>query len=284
MPTNLSALSTLTTTATELANLILVSPQKDRGITPQLEASSEVFPESFLFDVYGDQSVNLESDITDHYVEDNTARQDQISLKPDLVTIRGYVSELNDVVPPALEPLKTAALKLNILVGYVPQLSVTANLVYAQAFQAYQVARLAQGAAVNAWGTVNGDVGLPAEIVNGRLFVGDSIQNKQQLAFQKFYGYWSRRTLFTVQTPWAIFKNMAIYRLRALQPEDTRVITDFEIIFKPIRYAETRRSGQVDFGQGRFNDQASVVVDGGVNTPPPVTDSLSSLFPSLGGG
>ena len=48
----------------------------------------------FVMDVRMEDEVNLESDITDHYVEDNTAVQDQVSLKPEEVTVHGLVGEL----------------------------------------------------------------------------------------------------------------------------------------------------------------------------------------------
>lgn len=279
MALNLSALSTLTTTATTLSNLILVSPQVNAGITPQLSAGSQSNLDKFLFHYNGEEEMSLESDITDHFVEDNTSLQDQISLRPETYTVHGYIGELNDVAPEILQPLKTAADKLTVLTAYTPGLSTTAQIVYANALQLYQVASLVKGAAVSLWDTIGGN-NTQATIVNGQLVPGNTVQNQQQKAFQKFYGWWQARTLFTVQTPYAIFKNMAIKSLRAIQSEETRMITEFQITFKPIKFASTSNPSTV--GLSRFNVMTSKLVDGGVNTPPASISMADSMTRSFG--
>ncbi len=55
----------------------------------------------FLFNVVDEDGAELESDITDHYVEDNTAVQDQIALRPEVVTVTGQIAELVKTVPTA---------------------------------------------------------------------------------------------------------------------------------------------------------------------------------------
>lgn len=53
----------------------------------------------FLFDIRQEETIELNSDITDHYVEDNTAIQDQVALKPEMITLRGLVAELSTHSP-----------------------------------------------------------------------------------------------------------------------------------------------------------------------------------------
>ena len=48
----------------------------------------------FIFDIDGTVTHQLESDITDHYVEDNTAVQDHIALRPEKITLKNYQGEL----------------------------------------------------------------------------------------------------------------------------------------------------------------------------------------------
>lgn len=50
----------------------------------------------FLFDIVGDETIDLESEITDHFVENNTAIQDQIALRPEIITVSGIVAELTN--------------------------------------------------------------------------------------------------------------------------------------------------------------------------------------------
>lgn len=226
---NTSALSAATTALVAFSNLVLVTPNDNLGYQPQNDPNPDGSPSlintrpTLLFNYEGEQTVTLDSDITDHYVEDNTAVADQIALKPEMVTTKGYIGELNDVAPAFLAPLKFAADKLTTVVAYTPELTAAAQLAYAQALFLYQVAQNVANSS--------------ASILN--LVPGFETQNKQQQMFQQFYGYWKTRTLFTVQTPWALFQDMAIKSLRAIQDAETRVITDFEVSFKKIRTAST---------------------------------------------
>ena len=53
----------------------------------------------FLFNILGEEVVTLTADATDHYVEDNSAIQDHIALKPITITLHGYIGEVNNVPP-----------------------------------------------------------------------------------------------------------------------------------------------------------------------------------------
>lgn len=268
---NLSSLTPITTRATALSNLILVTPQKTNGYQPQNppnpdgSPSTAQQPPAILFHYEGEQTVAIESDITDHYIEDNTAIQDQIALKPEVITTHGFIGELNDIAPAALQLLKTLANKLTVVSAYVPAISETALIAYNEAFFLYQTASNAANAAVSAWSSLSGSSG--ESVINGQGLTTQSNQNKQQTAFQQFYGYWRSRTLFTVQTPWAVFQNMAIKSLRAIQDAETRVITDFEVSFKMIRTAATASSTSVSLYQDRLNSQAAGLTDLGTSTP-----------------
>lgn len=76
----------------------------------------EYIPEvHYFFDVLQSDELNAESDITDHYVENNTAVQDHVSLKPLEFTVRGLIGEkvynrdylkATGVVETALDSLK----------------------------------------------------------------------------------------------------------------------------------------------------------------------------------
>lgn len=288
MATNLSALAPFTTTARALSNLVMVSPQSTVGYQPQNppnadgSASTAQQPPSFIFNYEGEQTVSIESDITDHFIEDNTAIQDQISLKPELITTHGFIGELNDVPPFALAILKAVADKLTIIDGYTPVLTETALIAYAQAFQLYQIGVNAANAAVSAWSSINNVLtGADGQSVIGNNgLVPATNQNKQQTAFQQFYGFWQSRTLFTVQTPWAVFQNMAILKLRAIQDDQTRMITDFDVTFKRIRTAATVAVNPALFAGQAIAQAATATVLG---TAAPVSSiSLTTALAGMG--
>lgn len=285
---NISALSQVTTAATGLSNLILVSPQTTIGYQPQnlptTTGAPAQQPPALLFHYEGEQTVHLQSDITDHPIEDNTTIQDQIALKPEEVTTHGFIGELNNVPPPILAAAQQIANKLTAISAYTPGLSTTALIAYNQAFQLYQVGQNAVNSAVSAWGSITGSGG--QSVIGSNGLVSQPNQTKQQLMFQQFYGYWRSRTLFTVQTPWAVFQNMAIKDLVSIQDDKTNVITDFNVTFKMLRFASTQISlfDSSNFqGRGAFQSQGEN--NNGSQTPvssQSLTSGLASNFPTLG--
>lgn len=279
MALDTSAISNAANTALGLSNLILVSPQSTIGYQaqnfPSWKDDSSAQPPAILFNYEAEQSVSLSSDVTDHYIEDNTAIQDQVALKPETITTSGFIGELNDVAPAALIPLQTVAEKLVAIGAYAPQISETAAIAYAKAFQLYQVGSSLANSAVSSWASLTG--GGAQTVINGATTQQDitnqtnKSQTKQQIYFQQFYGYWKNRTLFTVQTPWAVFQDMIIQSLRAVQDAETRMITDFEITFKLMRFASTQSVANIGLydsndSQGRLLAQSSEEVDLGTSS------------------
>lgn len=204
----------------------------------------------FLFDVVNDDTMELESDITDYFVEDNTAVQDQIALRPETVTVTAEVAELVMAMPVTTSPA-TSANSLPLVGGLQPQLAPGA--------QAQQNRMQAINAANN------------AGITSTRSLYGyysshlpqQPNQTKQSMIYGYFYQLWKGRQLFSVETPWGFFTNMAILSLTAHQGPTNRVVSDFSITFKKIR---TARSLTITPGRvaGRAVYQQSSVVQNGM--------------------
>lgn len=294
---SLSALQAGTTSALSLGNLVLVTPSQTLGYQPlnppgnDGKPSAKAPPPTLLFNYEGEQSIQLESDITNHFVEDNTSIQDQIALRPITFTTEGYIGELNDVVPELLKPLKFVADKLSSINTYVPQISASAQTAYNAAFFQYQSAENIRNAAVSAWsslitggGGTNtiGNDGLGGAFDSGTGSIANN-QNKQQVAFQQFFGYWDSRTLFNIQTPWAVLTNMAIKSLSAVQDAETRMISTFKVTFTKIRTAKSVSfSGNLEkLFQSRGGPQSSKLVNLGTSAGQPST-SVAAGLSSLG--
>ena len=282
----LGSIGTASLAARALGNLMLVTP-KVVGYQPKnpstfLEGSA--LPPPIIFHYEAEQSANLRSDITDHYVEDNTPAEDHIALRPEIIKTQGFVGELTDILEPEFLGLRVPGTagnilstviqeipsKLEIISAYAPGLSATALNQYNQAKFIFDTAKQVAQSGVAAWSSWS------------TLFGGQGVQNKQQIFFAQFYGYWKARTLFSVQTPWAMFDNMAIESCVAVQGGDTDEITDFEVTFKMIRFASTttRLNGVIDITnyQGRLRDQVSDVYDGGTSS---LTESPVSFSDSI---
>lgn len=236
----------------QIGGLFSNSPANTVGYQPSLQNGQSVNPPALIFHYEGEQTATLESDITDHYIENNSTIQDQISLRPETVTTHGFIGELTNAPPNSvLAALQVAANKLTTIPGLSPQFTTSAIEAYNQATFAYATAANAATAGLSAFSSISGGGG-EAVIGNGGISntstpnpFGISTQGKQQVYFQQFYSYWTSRTLFTVQTPWAVFQNMAIKTLRAIQDAETNTITDFEVTFKMMRFATVGGSSTV---------------------------------------
>lgn len=230
MAINLNKLSNLTTTSQSLGNIIIATPQVSNVYQPQNPNETpdnldDPLPNSFVFHYETENIVTLESDVTDHYTEDNSTVQDQIALKPETIQTVGYIGELNNILPPQLAAVRLAATKLYAIVDFKPELTVSAQIAQAKALQSYQAVAKVTAASVAAWSNP---------------FGSGNTKTKQEIAFQEIYGYWLNRTLFTVQTPWGKFSDCAIMSVRAVQAEDSTMISDFTVLFKKIRFAKTK--------------------------------------------
>lgn len=292
---NLSGIATLVTTLPGLSNLILVTPQSTKGFQPLNPNTADGLPsqaqppKAYVFDYEGEQAVALESDITDHYVENNISVADQIALKPELVNTFGYIGELNDVLPDFLAARKIAADKLLALSAYEPAKTTTALIALNRAVFAYQAGRNAINALASSASSLNSLISEQSGqgVIGPDGFIPGGVQNKQQTAYQTWYGYWRTRTLFNVQTPWAVFQNMAIKSLRAIQDADTAVVTGFEIQFKMIRTAQSVSTStgfaNGTFRQGRAIAQSSSNTSLGTSSPAASSVTVPSAVATTGG-
>lgn len=284
----MSLISSISSAATGLAGLLLVTPQVT-GYQPQSSQSDSgiVLAQvpTLLFNYEGENTASIQSDITDHYVENNSAIQDMISLKPEEITVQGFVGELNDIAPAPFASLQAAANKLTSIPGYLPGLSATALIAYNTAVFGYETAANLVNSAVSAWSSITGgQSGLATIGSNGLATPTNNNQSKQALMFQSFYGYWQQRILFSVQTPWAIFQNMAIKSLKSIQDPETLLISSFEVTFKMMRFASTQTASITSLPNGAFNStqgqlfyQSQSGVNLGTQTPGPAGVSFASL-------
>lgn len=258
MALDLSKLSAASNSISQLSGLILVTPQF-QGIRAQNDKSNSL-EDSLVFDLEADNLVSLQSDITDYLVEDNTVRNDQIAIKPEIYTVRGFIGEVKIVQDDALRDIRTARDKLLLIQSYVPELAIGAIRAFNAAEQTLRLAnQLAQGFN-NFFGSSE-----------------NSIQNNQQKFYQKIQNYWQTKTLFTIQTPWSIMDDMAIQSVRVSQDEESRFISDFELTFKKIRFSRTRFDSD-NQKSGRLQTQASKKTNNGNIATSETPRSVGSFF------
>jgi len=174
----------------------------------------------FVFDFLGQEEVTLESDITDHYVEDNYAIQDHIAQRPIKYVAKGYIGELTQMFPNSLLSILTTVQTLDAVPGFAPVFSAQANQVYNQI--------AAEGSQVI---NVVGQAQSLYDLLSG---VATSA-NKQQNAFTTFVNFWQKRVSCSIETPWGVLYSMYVERVTPVQQENTQIISEFTVTFKQIR-------------------------------------------------
>lgn len=203
----------------------------------------------FIFDIREDEEVSLESDITDHYTESNNPVQDNIVNRPIKVTLRGVVGEYVYNPPvsqstwdKAIGKLRNVTEKLTIIGSYIPPMSDFST----QVFNELNVKKLS-------WDSV-WNLGSAAFDLYHNVNVP---QSRQSSAFLFFESLWQSKQTFSIQTPYRYYPNMAIESIKAVQSNETRDNTEFEITFKQIRLVYTNSLINEKSLWGRLKEQAS---------------------------
>lgn len=211
----------------------------------------------FIFDITKDETVEMDSEITDHYIEDGSAVQDHIALAPDRVTVSGLVGEYKNIIANDTNSLQRAVQKLTTLQSYLPPLSDAAQSVYnifsrkSDNFASWEGFTDLASDIGNLWKDYK-NINIPA--------------NEQQRAFLYFEALRNARVTFTIQTPFRYYTDMAIEKIIARQSGASRDETDFEVVFKKIRYVRTELTDISEKGerQSRNAQQWSSVVKKGI--------------------
>ena len=178
----------------------------------------------FVFDILGDETFAMESQITDHYAEDNISIQDHIALGPIKVMLKGYIGELSDLFETSLLNVLTNVQSLSSIGGYAPTFTAQATQVYNQ---------------------IQGDVSQVSTVINQaqnlyQIFSGTSTTaTKQSNAYLFFLNTWMNRESCSVETPWSVLPNMYIEKVEIQQKDENMLVSEFSVTFKQIRTTNT---------------------------------------------
>lgn len=234
------------------SNLLSATKKQKYGYTPLQTDPTAAPRETFYFTIESENSITHETDVTDHYLEDNKAIQDHAALKPVLISTSSYVGELSTRPPGALGDLNDFVQeKLTIVSQYIPKVSAAAQQIFNSAKQAIVTAKKAKDAIVGVYDKLKGDAG--------------ENKTKQQIAYAQLKTCWEERTLFLVRTPWDQFDNCIIQSLKVTQDGTTENISNFEVTFKQLRFAQAFANKTIR--AGRNATQAGGVKNLGASTP-----------------
>lgn len=219
------------------------------GVTVNVQSSStssvsdELLMKSFTklyFDVMQEHSIQLQSQITDNYIENNTAIQDHIAQSPTVVSLRGLSGEV--VYTPPTKALDWTYSKVNTSIQKIANRSNMANIniltdkltvIPALLPPVDNITQIAK----NAVQYVEASVNRYTKIIKN--FTSDTIkQTRLQQIYNDLSDLRAANVLFIVETPYTAFADMAIQSITLRQGNENH-ITDIELTLKQINYATT---------------------------------------------
>ncbi len=230
----------------------------------------------FIFDVEGDTTITLGAEITDHYVEDNTAIQDHIAIRPQVVTLRSYVGEVvhyaDDSRPTTLQRVTR---KLTTINGYLPPITKAAkqlkDLIKVQdsvittgdiGAANRSISALYDDARRYSLNTDALSLANATDIWSLAKNLNPPIDKKSQ-AYMYFKSLMEQKILVSLQTPFEFVNNMAIESITAYESEDSKFIADFSITLKKIRQASTQNA---PFDPNKYQSRTGIQRSGEVNS------------------
>lgn len=194
--------------------------------------TSPVLGEEFKLDIVGEETLTADNDVTDHYVESNTAYQDQIARRPKVYTISGEVGELVWYQKDTSSQLVgQVAQRLEGVASFLPAQSRSFRQMRNKAIKAAQWVDTASN-------VVSRLSNFASEIKrdeNGEEVSSRSITNQEQ-AYIRLLAYRDDVvTPLTIKTPWGILKDYVITSLKFTQPKDTKDKSIISITLKEFR-------------------------------------------------
>lgn len=214
---------------------------------------------SYYFDIVSEHSIQMQNQITDNYLENNTAVQDHIAQSPITITLRGISGE--KVYTPAdaradeLAAMQTA-LKYSNVQNFFTKLSAL-SVLYPSVSNSTQMAMNAYNYALS---SVNRYLGIAGKFINknnpldaaSANPIQQDIETRLQEIYRKFSVIRANNTSLIVQTPYAIFQDMYIQSL-TLRQSNQNFVTDIELTLKQLRFANVEVTGVNEEVRARYN-------------------------------
>lgn len=175
----------------------------------------------FVFDVEDETTQESVNEITDHYIEDNSTVQDHVAVRPEKLTLRGFVGELVTTPDDFLAQTQRLIERLTPIAGFSPELTTGASIAKNE---------LASQNEVDFFTAGNETADLYSTIKNF-----NPTANRQQRAYLFFKSAKEQRIPLSVQTPFEYLTNMYIESVVATQSGGTNDMSTFEITLKQVR-------------------------------------------------
>lgn len=177
--------------------------------------------------IFGNESISCQADITDNFTENNVAYQDHVALKPIIYTVEGEVGELtwyrNDSTTSVLDAVEQ---KLEPVVSFAQTLSKTASAVQDKALKIIGVVDSLDNAVSRVWGFLS----------------NDDVNTEQKKVFKYLLYLWMSRSPINIKTPWGNLSGYVIQHLEVSQSDRTVDKSKIKISFKEFKQLKNKKA------------------------------------------
>lgn len=218
-----------------------------KGIVSVQKYSKDSFTNNlnYYFDIATEHSISLQNQITDNWVENNTAIQDNIAQSPLIITLRGLSAykNLTYTTEEAESDLERALIEAKIrndFADYTSKLTAL-SVLYPPVSNITQLAMNVQDyidASVNRYkGIVDKFLNnnSPIDVATGSK--GSIEETRLKEIYRKLSTLRKLNTAFLVATPYGVHENMYIQSLLLRQGE-SNYVTDIELTMKQINFSD----------------------------------------------
>ena len=207
---------------------------------------------AYYFDVLMEHSISIQNQITDNYIENNTAIQDHIAQSPIIVSVRGLIGELvykpptkaldflyntvNDPLKNSFKSGRVVSDKLLTIPALLPPVD--------------NVTQIAKNSVQYVEASVNRYVKI------AKNFLSDTTKITQlEKIYSKFMAFRANNTELTVVTPFKTFGNMYIQSITFTQGNENYT-ADIQLTLKQINKAETNTTKPDEKVMAKYNAYA----------------------------
>lgn len=236
-------------------------------------------PNNFVgvyFDIIQDHSVTIQNQITDNYLENNTAVQDHIAHSPITLSLRGLSAEV--VYTPPTRALDAAYKSVNKFIGQkfintIPQKGLYTDKLIAISALYPPVDNVTQ-LAKNAVQYVESSVTRYTKLLDN--LRGNARLTRLQKIYSDLINLRNTNTSLIVETPYASYENMYIQSI-SLRQGNQDYITDIELTLKQVNFANIKTTKADQNVLAKYNQWARAEVENHGNVQGKPADSATLL-------
>ena len=215
----------------------------------------------FKFHLPETEQITMQNDITDHFIETNSAVQDHIARKPTIVTLSGLQGEYFYSVNEIEDLLATITPTLSLVKQFLPKI--------APSTQQNKVQKATQeNAVIQENELIVGSVEVQKRQFNAmdlfKLFQDlYKLKSAQTRAYYFFEALFKSRAIMSIETSWRRLDNMVIQNVQAIR-DGNADITEFMLTFKQLSITESGVEKKENTA-GRLAQQSAPVTNKGVD-------------------